>query len=255
MSERISRPTLPFKYLAFGEIKRISSNRPGWSFALTLRFSEEAFEFRRILSLGLKKARLFIGVKSANVLFLLNDCTLPDDDWEFDPAAETQRSVVRKLSTATQSEGVLRGETEAGGDVGIEGQEIKATVSGKTRTSKKASRSLKIEIEDTFRKKIAYIAAAGGPRSPKWVIEAPSDLPHLRGTILKSRRFARAEIIGARPQIEMQLEIPEHAIVVRDDDGIFRGVNQQKVAKIRIKKALSRNPHLLCLVNLEESSE
>jgi hypothetical protein len=255
MSERISTPTLPFKYLAFGEIKRIPSNRPGWTFALTLRFSEEAFEFRRILSLGLRKARLFIGIKSANVLFLLNDCTLPDDDWEFDPSAETHRSVMRKLSTATQKEGESRGEAEASGNIGMESREFKATVSGRARTSKKAKRSLKIEIEDTFRKKIAYIAPAGGPRAPKWVIEAPSDLPNLQGTILKSRRFARAEITGGNPQIEMQLEIPEHAIVVRDDDGIFRGINQQRIAKIRIKKTLSRNSHLLCLVKLEESSE
>lgn len=67
----------------------------------------------------------------------------------------------------------------------------------------------------------------------------------MSGTILKGRRFARAEIIGLDPTIDMRLDIPEHAIVVRDEEGIFRSVNKQKIAKIRIKKTLSRVSHIL----------
>jgi hypothetical protein len=256
MAAKIPRSILPFKYLAFGEINKLASNRPGWSFSVTLRFGEEVFEFRRLLFLGLTKARVFVGVKCANVVFSLTDCFLPHEDWEFDPAAETHRSVARKVSTRTDRVGAFSAGSQLTGSagLGIDDKEIsaKAKISAGAKSGKKSKRRSRLGIEDEFKTRLAYISPSGGPTAPKWAIEAPNDYSHLHGTILKSRRFARAEITGANPQIEMYLEIPDHGIVVRDQDGIFRGINQQKIARLRIKKSLAKRSHLLCSTDIVE---
>lgn len=243
------KSALPFKHLVFGEMFEVSSNRPGWHFALTIRFGEELFEFRRPIWLGIGKARVYVGVNCAELFFDLIDCSLPDEDWEFDPPGETQRTIERRRSSAVHAESDKETEVQ----IGVTAQtsvtksvpSIKAAASKKVRVAGKSTLGAKIEIEDSYKRRLAYIVASGGPSAPKWRIEAPEDQPNLSGTILKGRRFARAEVIGLKPRIEMRLDIPEHAIVVRDEEGIFKSINRQKIAKIRIKKALSRTSHIL----------
>src|SRR4051812_6348504 len=89
---------LPFKYLAYGEITEAQSNRPGSHLAVTLRFGEETFEFRRVAFLGLKKARIFVGIRCANLGFTLTNCELPDEDWAFDPRTSGVIHVDRTVS-------------------------------------------------------------------------------------------------------------------------------------------------------------
>jgi hypothetical protein len=166
----VLKSALPFKHLVYGEIFEVSSNRPGWHFAVTLRFGEEMFEFRRPILLGLGKARVFVGVNCAEFSFGLTDCILPDEDWEFDPLSEIQRTVERRKSNITHAEGELGTEVH----IGMTGQTavkkgipaVKVAASKKVRLAEKSVVGSKVEIEDSYKRKVAYIVASGGPTRP-----------------------------------------------------------------------------------------
>jgi hypothetical protein len=241
-------------YLANAEINKVSSNRNGWTFSLSLRFGEEVLEFKKITISGIKKNKIYIGLKSARIHFLLTDCELPSEDWMWDNSIELQRAVSRDVSVSKQSQsGITQGlerSFDASADLGLDSQKIGSSFSEKTSSDSSTSRDLKVEIRDSFKKKQIFVSASGNSRNPKWVIEAPIDEDYLKGHITENR-FARADVIGPNPRIIVQLDIPDFSLVVRDEGGVFQGINKTKIAKIRIKKALTNKMHDLFDLNLD----
>lgn len=70
--------------IVFGQLLVRESNDRDIPIALTLRFSEDRFTFRKLRYLGLLEGELFVAVTSAFLVLKLENCEAPDSDWHYD---------------------------------------------------------------------------------------------------------------------------------------------------------------------------
>jgi hypothetical protein len=238
------------KELAYGEMHESPSNRLGWTFGMTLRLGEYQFQYKGGIFQGFQKKSLGVSLTAANLIFDLKDCILPDEDWEHDPTLEVERKVERTATKSTGIESVAakNSETTSGmkSELSKETASLGAEVSSHEKNDLSARNYSSLGIEDKLTRKVTYISASGGPAAPQWTLTKPDDEIFLRGTI-KSRRWARAEITGKNPRIDVYLQIPPHALHIRDEDGSTSiGINKKRIAHLKIRQALCQKTFLLC---------
>lgn len=259
MCPRVTFGLLYLMKLVFGQIKQTESNREGWSFGLSLRFGLLPISFRR---LGVFPSQITIGVTEADIVFDLENVTMPDEDWAFDTSmqknlevaiertAEAGKDSATEGTASREGEGSFAGEAHANPKFSLSAK-LKQAQSEKTATTDK----IKVQVLEKYTVSRSLLVASGGPSAPSWNVSSFFKDQVLRGTAVKTNYFARALPIGEGSKLSLKATIPEHALKIRDETGAFTHINRRILALARIRKELCREGIELHQVKIPNSRE
>jgi hypothetical protein len=226
--------------IAFGQLLVRESNDRNIPIALTLRFSEDRFTFRRWRYLGILEGELFVAINSAFLVLELENCEAPDIDWHYDEPIRLTIEIDESTTHEIQVDQARTGAVSA--KVGLAAKAVDSTAASSASASQKVSKSnvRSVKHERSYRRTHAVLRAIGTPKNPRWLLESgeiewTGERYPLLGPILKNQKFVN--IRSDQPgRVTLQIEVPPHGISVRDQSGAFASINKQKLARLRIAK-------------------
>lgn len=241
--------------LVFGALSLQRSNRPGVSLGLTIRFGIEKIWIRR---LSMWRRPLRIGVREANLKFILTNALMPDDDWAFDQrldmSLEVKRTESATLTVGNEHEasGNLKASLTGALDAKHGASPVKASAGWDAAIQDKSKQSgeRKDEVMDEFQFQRQLVTSSGGPSNPVWNVRSLMATEVLRGPAIKTQYFARVIEDGNEPQLKLVAEIPRSGILVEDETGSFKTPNKRTLARYMIQRALCDQP-----ITLDEVDE
>jgi hypothetical protein len=226
--------------IVHGKLRVRPSNDSSIPLALTLRFSEDRFTFRKWKLLGLIEGELFVAVNTAFLVLELDGCDAPDSDWYFDEPItlriDFDETVILEAVADDASVRTLTAKTTAAvtptvGELGVSSSAFSKTSKSDVRSAKR---------QQSHRRSHLIMRAIGSHRDPRWLLEsgefeANGERSPLLGTLLKNQKFLNVQADHVA-KVTLKIEVPSHGLSVRDQTGVFSSINKARVARIRIAK-------------------
>ena len=235
----------PGTAIVYGTLQTEASNTPMPSISLTLRFAEVRFEFRKYRYLGLLKGELFVAAHTAYLDLILNGCTAPESEWKFNASPEPTLPIQEKSTFRSRHDTSQERSAGASGDLSVSTATIRAGVAPSSALKTQKAQGAEFEMERSATSTHQLLVAIGNADAPSWRIEsglsdnygAPAPLI---GPVLNRARFCSISLNSDNATVELDLLVPSHGLSVRDENGLFRSVNKQKLARIRLQRHYCR---------------
>jgi hypothetical protein len=244
----VIRDQTELSYVVNGSMRKGRSNRAGEALHVTLRFGEG--RLRRTIA-GITCVDIWVGIESAFVNFKLHKCAMPDGDWLINPDFERSTVISYKIGEKEQTVTSQSRTQKLSANATVSPSPL--TAGAERGTDSREEDRCSSSSEKSFNSVKHRIYPRGSSLKPSWQLTAAPGESVLRGTVLDDCRFAQIQREGAKSKIDLELEVPKHAVTVRDATGNMQKLaNKWGLARILLSNVLCKKPLLLDSITMDD---